>query len=391
MLAVALAGYLLTAWAWVLVDPLVPLLRGPLGLGPLQQALVMAIPVAVGTLGRIPVGALADRFGGRVVFLLVAAATLVALLELAVFGHRSVPGLMTGAVLVGVAGCTFAVSVPFVSAWFAGAHRGLALGVLGTGLCGSAIGGLTAVRLAEAHGMAAPYLITAVSLMAFLALAWFVARDAPRPARPQAGVRRRLANALRWGTTWHAAAWYSVLVALFVTFSNALPLYLANAYDLAPARAGDMMAAFVLLAVFMRPVGGRLSDRLSPPRPLAAALGVVTVATAVQAGTPAVPVVVFGTLPVLAVGLGIASTAVLAQIGATAPAGMVGLVVGVVTAVAGTAGFVSQLLMAASFDRFASYGPALCVLAAGAALATASAVLHTRRSARPAVSLIRAG
>jgi NNP family nitrate/nitrite transporter-like MFS transporter len=382
MLAVALAGYLLTAWAWALVDPLVPLLRGPLGLSPLQQALVVAVPVVVGTLGRIPAGALADRFGGRVVFLLVAAATLVALLELAVFGHRSVPGLMTGAVLVGVAGSTFAVAVPFVSAWFPAAHRGLALGVLGTGLCGGAIGGLTAVRLAEAHGMAAPYLVTAVPLVAFLAVAGFAARDAPRPARPVGPVvRRHLATVLRWRTTWHAAAWYSVLVALFVTFSNALPLYLANAYDLGPARAGDLMAAFVLLAVFMRPVGGRLADRLSPARPLGVALGVVTVATAVQAGTPPVPVVVFGTLPVLAVGLGIASTAVLVQIGATAPADTVGLVVGVVTAVAGVAGFVGQLLMAASFDRWANYGPALGVLALGAALATVSAVLHTRRSA----------
>ncbi|GAA0910696.1 hypothetical protein GCM10009558_016170 [Virgisporangium aurantiacum] len=128
-------------------------------------------------------------------------------------------------------------------------------------------------------------------------------------------------------------------------------------------------------------MGARPAARLSPPRPLAVALGAVTVATAVQAGTPPVAVVVFGTLPVLAVGLGIASTAVLAQIGATVPADMVGLVVGVVTAVAGVAGFVSQLLMAASFDRFASYGPALCVLAAGAALATASAVLSASRPA----------
>jgi NNP family nitrate/nitrite transporter-like MFS transporter len=285
-------------------------------------------------------------------------------------------------VLVGVAGSTFAIAVPFVSAWFPGAHRGLALGTLGTGLVGSAIGGLTAVRLAEAHGMAAPFLITAVPLAAFLVVVGFVARDAPRPTRPTTGTRRRLTTALRWRTTWHAAAWYAVLIALFVTFSNALPLYLTNTYELAPARAGDVMAAFVILAVFMRPVGGRLADRLAPRRPLAVALAALTVATAVQAGTPPLPVALLGPLPVLAVGLGIASTAVLAQISATAPADMVGLVVGVVTAVAGVAGFVSQLLMAASFDRFDTYGPALCVMAAGAALATASALIHPRRTAR---------
>jgi NNP family nitrate/nitrite transporter-like MFS transporter len=37
-----------------------------------------------------------------------------------------------------------------------------------------------------------------------------------------------------------------------------LPTYLKNAYLLTQADAADKMAGFVLLAVLMRPVGGRL-------------------------------------------------------------------------------------------------------------------------------------
>ena len=40
-------------------------------------ALLVAVPVIVGSLGRIPVGSLTDRFGGRAMFPLVSAATIV--------------------------------------------------------------------------------------------------------------------------------------------------------------------------------------------------------------------------------------------------------------------------------------------------------------------------
>src|SRR3954451_14959874 len=259
MLGAAAAGYLLTAWAWALLGPLAPLLRDSLGLTPLEQALVVAVPVVVGAVGRVPIGALTDRFGGRAVFLLVACATVVALVELATVGSRSLSGLMIGAVLLGIAGTMFAAGVPFVGAWFPGAHRGLALGALGMGLGGGAIGGFTAVRLAEAHGMAAPYLVTAVALAVFTLVAVVVVRDAPRPSPVVAG-RTGLAAALRLPVTGQAAVRYGISFALFVTFSAALPVYLGNAYRITAARAGDVMAMFMIVAVLSRPLGGWLAD-----------------------------------------------------------------------------------------------------------------------------------
>jgi MFS transporter, NNP family, nitrate/nitrite transporter len=55
-------------WAWALLSPLGPKFKDVLHLTPIQQALVVAVPVVVGSLGRIPVGAFTDRFGGRMMF-----------------------------------------------------------------------------------------------------------------------------------------------------------------------------------------------------------------------------------------------------------------------------------------------------------------------------------
>jgi MFS transporter, NNP family, nitrate/nitrite transporter len=58
-----------TFWAWALLSPLGATLREELSLSSLQQSLVVALPVIVGSLGRIPVGALTDRLGARLMSL----------------------------------------------------------------------------------------------------------------------------------------------------------------------------------------------------------------------------------------------------------------------------------------------------------------------------------
>ena len=255
MLAVATLGYLLSAWAWALLAPLAPLLRDTLGLTAIQQAMVVSIPVVVGSLGRLPVGALTDRLGARATFLLVAAVTITALLVLTAVVRSSVAGLMIGAALLGVAGTTFAVAVPFISARFAGPRRGLALGVLGTGLCGGAIGGLTTIRLVQVYGIAAPFVLASAAVGLFAALVVMTVHDAPRGASPDDERSTRFAATLRLPITRRGTFWYAVTSALFVTFSSYLPIYLTNTYGLALDRTGYAMAGFIIVAVLMRPLG----------------------------------------------------------------------------------------------------------------------------------------
>ncbi len=117
MLAVATVGFAVNFWAWALLSPLAPKFKDVLALSSLQQALVVAVPVVVGSLGRIPAGALTDRYGGRIMFPLVSVATIVPVLYLGLAGHTSLAGLLVGGFFLGIGGTAFAVGVPFVSAW----------------------------------------------------------------------------------------------------------------------------------------------------------------------------------------------------------------------------------------------------------------------------------
>ncbi|HWU21225.1 MAG TPA: hypothetical protein VN088_06855 [Nocardioides sp.] len=60
MLALATAGFAVNFWAWALLSPLGPGFKLALHLSSFQQALPVAVPVVVGSIGRIPVGALTD-------------------------------------------------------------------------------------------------------------------------------------------------------------------------------------------------------------------------------------------------------------------------------------------------------------------------------------------
>lgn len=96
MLTLATLGFAVNFWAWALLSPLGPRFKETLALSSFEQSLLVAVPVVVGSLGRIPVGALTDRFGGRVMFPLVSAATIVPVLYLGLAGHSSLIALLIG-------------------------------------------------------------------------------------------------------------------------------------------------------------------------------------------------------------------------------------------------------------------------------------------------------
>lgn len=382
MLALATAGFAVNFWAWALLSPLGPRFKDSLQLSAFQQALLVAVPVVVGSLGRIPVGALTDRFGGRVMFPLVSAATIVPVLYLGLAGHSSLNQLLVGGFFLGIGGTAFAVGVPFVSAWFPPERRGLAIGVFGAGMGGTAISALTTVNLVKSHSLATPFVVTAIVLAGYAALAAFLLRDAPGRAVPAGTMTGRLAATLRLGVTWQASALYAVAFGGYVAFSVYLPTYLKSGYGLAQADAANRMAGFVLLAVVMRPVGGWLSDRLRPTRVLAVALAVVTVSAAVQAFAP--PLAPLGTIAFLAIAgaLGAGSGATFALVALLAPAGKVGAVTGVVGAAGGLGGFVPPLLMGSLYGAYGNYALGLALLA----LIAATALAFTATTVRKAVT-----
>src|SRR6185369_8609842 len=94
MLGLATVGFAVNFWAWALLSPLAPKFKDALHLSSFQQALLVAVPGVVGSLGRLPVGALTDRYGGRVMFPLVSLATVIPVLYLGLSGTASLAGLL---------------------------------------------------------------------------------------------------------------------------------------------------------------------------------------------------------------------------------------------------------------------------------------------------------
>ncbi|MEU6275560.1 NarK/NasA family nitrate transporter [Streptomyces populi] len=389
MLALATVGFAVNFWAWALLSPLGPRFKDSLDLSSFQQSLLVAVPVVVGSLGRIPVGALTDRFGGRVMFPLVSATTIVPVLYLGLAGHSSLAALLAGGFFLGIGGTAFAVGVPLVSAWFPPERRGLAIGIFGAGMGGTAVSALTTVKLVDAHGLAAPFLITAAVLAVYAVTAALLLRDAPGRAVPTEPLARRLAATVRLGITWQASALYAVAFGGYVAFSVYLPTYLKTGYGLPQADAANRMAGFVLLAVAMRPVGGWLSDRLGPVRVLTGSLSVLLAGAAVQSLTPSLAPV--GTIAFLAMGaaLGAGSGAVFALVALLAPGSQVGSVTGIVGAAGGLGGFLPPLVMGVLYGKYGDYGAGLALLGLVAAVAlafTGTGVRHAVSRRTPAAA-----
>src|SRR6187401_3446391 len=195
MLAMATIGFVVNFWAWALISPLGPLFRDTGSIGTLSEsdvALLVAVPVVVGSLGRIIVGALTDRYGGRVMFPIISGVTIIPILFIAFVALDSYNLLLVGGFFLGIAGTAFAVGVPFVNSWFPPAKRGLAIGIFGAGMGGTAISALTTVKLSENLGAKAPFLITAVVLAGYAVAAWLVMRDAPDRVVPTTSLASRI-------------------------------------------------------------------------------------------------------------------------------------------------------------------------------------------------------
>jgi len=371
-------GFGVNFWAWALLSPLGPVYAEQ---GLAQDAsLIVALPVLVGSLGRILMGGLSDRFGGHLMFPLVSLLTVIPVLYLGLLGQFSYSTLLLGGFFLGIAGTTFAIGVPYVNSWFPPAKRGMATGIYGVGMGGTAVSAFTTVPLVDAAGSAAPFVITAVALVAYAAIAWLFMHDAPTWTPSTKSILAQTLTAMQQKVTWQACYLYALSFGGYVAFSVFLPTMLKNWYGLTTADASFRMAGFVIVAVIMRPLGGILSDRIGAVRTLLISYAAVALAALMLAFQPAL--MPLGTIDfiVMAAGLGLGSGAVFALVAQAADPSFVGSVTGFVGAAGGLGGFVPPLVMAAIHAESGSYSLGIVLLL----LATLGAVVVTLFVARDA-------
>ena len=234
-----------------------------------------ALPVLNGAIWRLFTGILADRVGGKRVFV---ALLLITAIPTALVAHTTnLAMLFVLAFLIGFAGNSFSVGIAWNSAWFPRDQQGFALGVFGAGNVGASATKLIAPAVIAATagtvylggrvegGWRLIPVIYAVLLVLMAVAMWFFT---PRHDR-KPGAHLPLATQLRplrQTRVWRFSVYYVVVFGAYVALASALPKFYENQYGLELWSAALLTALFIFPASLLRPFGGWMSDKVGARR-----------------------------------------------------------------------------------------------------------------------------
>jgi NNP family nitrate/nitrite transporter-like MFS transporter len=360
-LVLATLAFFTCFYVWALYGPLSPTIQHDLKLSEVEVGWLVAIPVVLGSVLRVPMGVLTDRFGARVTFPALMGFTALPLLAIAVW-HASFASLVGFGFLLGFAGSSFAIGVPYVSRWYSKARQGFALGVYGMGMGGSVLSALTAPTIVQRQGLSAEFALGAVLVLLVGSIFLILARE-PRIPRPAVTSLTAPFTVFRTeARAWALTLFYFLAFGGFVAMFLYLPKLLVSVHHLDKADAGARAAGFALLAVLARPLGGYLSDRIGAQRVLLLSFaGTTVLAGGLAAGYASLVPLTICCLT-MAVMFGLGTGAVFKLVALEFP-GQVGAVTGVVGAAGGLGGFFPPLVMAFVKSITGSYTIGFALLA----------------------------
>jgi NNP family nitrate/nitrite transporter-like MFS transporter len=386
-LVLATIAFTACFYSWSILGPLSPTLQKDLDLSEFQTAVMVAVPVLLGSVLRVPMGLLTDIHGGRRVFTALMFFSIVPITALAIW-HDSLGVVILLGFFLGAAGSSFAVGVPFVNGWYLPARRGFALGVYGMGMGGTVLAALTAPRIAK-HVSVTAALLVAAGLLALATIAFYaLARDAAPPAPRHGPVKLLSPLAIfgRSGRAWALTLFYFLTFGGFVAMFLYLPKLLTGVYELSKTDAGSRAAGFALLAVLARPTGGWLSDRTDPRNVLRGSFGATVVLAIALAFTYKHIVPLTVECLTMAVAFGLGTGAVFKLVAEWFPS-EVGAVTGVVGAAGGLGGFFPPLVMGIVKSATGSYTIGFLLLAGVAVIA----LVVLGRLSHPGADAVRSG
>ena len=328
--------------------------------------MLLAAPIIVGALGRIVVGALADTYGGKTMFVISSLMTVIPVVGLTFAENYS--QLLIPALLLGTGGATFAIGIPFITSWFEPHRRGLALGIYSLGNIGTAVSGLATPQLGQLIGKDGTFLIVAGLLIAVAVTFIIFGRESPHRKTPKNSAFSAISDASRQSFTWDMSAIYGITFGAYVAFGVYLPVLLSVAYDLSFVDAAARAAGFVALATIARPVGGWLSDKFGGRIVIRIGLLALTILASVVAFQSSLELHTTAAYLSLAFVLGCCNGAVFAMIGKLAKPENTGAIAGIVGAIGGLGGFLPPLILGLTYQQTQSYAGALIMLALSAAL-----------------------
>jgi MFS transporter, NNP family, nitrate/nitrite transporter len=362
---------------WGLLAALAPTFTQLYDLSGTEKSLMIAIPVLLGSVGRIFAGLAADKFGGRVVF--TALLIFSAIPAVAIGFSTSFNQLLFFGLLLGVAGTTFPVGVGFTSRWFPPEKQGAALGIYGMGNIGQSIAVFGAPVLAALLGdWRTVFFIFAAVTLIWGIIFYLTARQSPTAVRPKT-LAESLTPLKTSKIAWVLALFYFLTFGGFVALALYMPTLLREIFSLSPTDAGARTAGFVVLATLTRPIGGILADKFGGDRVLVVVFLAIAVLAVFLSSASIVPFTV-GALG-CAAALGLGNGAVFKLVPQYFPK-ETGTVTGLVGAFGGLGGFFPPLELGLIKDAMGSYTLGFVLLSGFAMLCLAVNYFAFLRGAR---------
>ena len=234
-------------------------IKQTLGLNETQFGLLIAMPVLTGSLIRLPLGMLTDKFGGRIVFFVIMISTVIPIYLIS-FCTEYWQYLVTG-LFVGVAGGSFTVGIAYCARWFPKNQQGLAMGIFGAGNTGAAVTKLVAPLIVVAYGWTmVPQVYAVLMLVTAIAFWFFTFTDPSHVAGKSVTIREQLA-VLKDPTVWKYCQYYSIVFGGYVALALWMTKYYISEYGFDLKTAALLAAAFSIPGGVLRALGGYFSDR----------------------------------------------------------------------------------------------------------------------------------
>ncbi len=261
---------------WVTLGPLIIYIASDLNIGVEEKLTLVAIPILAGAVLRIPVGMLADHFGGRRTAIVAQLLVITALTAAWIFGLGNVAQVWMLGIMLGLAGAAFAVALPQASRWYPPQYQGIVMGIAGAGNSGVVLNTLIVPSLAVAYGWQNVFGLLLIPLGFAFILYFLVAKDAPDARRPVNVQSYR--TLLGDQDSWWFMLFYFITFGGFVGLASALPVYFTAQYHVSGVTAGLMVAIIVMCGSGVRPIGGMIADRIGGIRSLSVLFSLVALA-----------------------------------------------------------------------------------------------------------------
>jgi len=312
VLWISLLAFSLGFAVWGMFSALGPFLIKWYHFSPTQALILAAMPPFFATVVSIPLGIMADKFGGRPVFTLLLLSLTIPLLT-GLFVESYLSFLFLG-LLLGLGGASFVVGNAHVSSWYPKSKQGTALGIFGLGNIGISLG-MVAVAFLITQVLGGPagyaplppklmfghfagwrlvFLVFAIPTLLMALTYWFFTSDSPHKQHKGVSLREIAAVYRSGALVWLVTYLYWTAFGTLTFFAATMPTYLVDQWHVDTTQASMVYTALLVVCVAVtRPLGGWLADRFDTLKILAWLFGLATVLALVMVLQVSLPVQLF--------------------------------------------------------------------------------------------------